>query len=365
LVYAVDCFTDTRLKVEAEIGSGRADRAGSVDVLLGDSVVWRWPAGSDDVGGRLTADVSLDRYDGESHELTIRCAGNDLELRITTLELSFHKELPDAAKAALVDPVSHRPLRYSRGRHDPPAGFVCSQDGSLRFSDRRLFDGGKPVSLHPYPPMAMDVIARHRDGLVLDYGAGLPSFHFRDVITADVVDAPGVDVVLDDGRLPFADGTFSAVLSLAVLEHVRDPFEYGAEVLRVLRDDGELYVDTAFIQHYHGWPHHYFNFTQMGLREVFSGRVHELEYGVQPYQSATLALIAVIADWLVALPGHLRAEAEAMPLRDFIAELRGNPYRNRLSSALGPEADRLISAGVYLHARKLPVIQVIPPQPGT
>jgi hypothetical protein len=90
----------------------------------------------------------------------------------------------------------------------------------------------------------------------------------------------------------------------------------------------------------------------MGVREVFGKQVEELGCGVQPYQSATLALNQVMADWLSALPTALRSEAESMPLGELIRELRGDPYRNRFTLALGAQTDKLISAGVYFHARK-------------
>jgi SAM-dependent methyltransferase len=49
---------------------------------------------------------------------------------------------------------------------------------------------------------------------------------------------------VDDGPLPFADGSFDVVLSFQVIEHVPDPDRYLAEARRVLTDDGVMIVAT-------------------------------------------------------------------------------------------------------------------------
>jgi SAM-dependent methyltransferase len=342
ITYSVDCFRDTRLKIVADVewpvsprparlGWRRpttdADDSRYVEIVADNSSVLRWsPTGGLPIPDTHREEISLGQLDGQSCELTLRCAGAGVKVGITTFELSFEKEMSQRARAALVGPA------------DP--------------GTRPPFDPDAPASLHAYSPIAMEMTARHRDGLLLDYGAGLPSFHFRNVVTADVMPAPGVDVVLSGDRLPFADETFDGVFSLAVLEHVPDPFKYGRELLRVLREGCELFVEGAFMQGYHAWPHHYFNTTQMGIRQVFAGYAEELACGVLPYQNATLALNEMMQDWLRALPDAVRPEAESMSVAELFAVLRGDPYNNRFSSALSPEADRLISAGVYFHGLK-------------
>ena len=55
---------------------------------------------------------------------------------------------------------------------------------------------------------------------------------------------PEVEAVYtrDPVRLPFPDSSFDAVLSLGVLEHVRDPEASLAEIHRVLRPGGRVYI---------------------------------------------------------------------------------------------------------------------------
>jgi SAM-dependent methyltransferase len=47
-----------------------------------------------------------------------------------------------------------------------------------------------------------------------------------------------------DGALPFADGTFDAVVSLEVVEHVEDQFAFLRELARVVRPGGRVIVTT-------------------------------------------------------------------------------------------------------------------------
>lgn len=66
-----------------------------------------------------------------------------------------------------------------------------------------------------------------------------------------VAGARGVEtalVDLDGDTLPFPDGRFDAVLSLEVVEHVRDPAAFASELARVLGPGGRLYLSTPNIR---------------------------------------------------------------------------------------------------------------------
>lgn len=121
-------------------------------------------------------------------------------------------------------------------------------------------------SQNPYGQQVIELIEQNRDGWVLDMGSGSPNKGFYNVVHLDLAAYDQVDVVTDGRALPFADETFDAILSEAVLEHVRDPDEYMAEVARVLKPGGRVRVDVAFLQPFHAYPDHYFNMTSSGLR---------------------------------------------------------------------------------------------------
>jgi ubiquinone/menaquinone biosynthesis C-methylase UbiE len=46
----------------------------------------------------------------------------------------------------------------------------------------------------------------------------------------------------DAKRLPFADGAFAAVMSNSIVHHIPEPAAVLAEVLRVLRPEGDLFI---------------------------------------------------------------------------------------------------------------------------
>jgi 2-polyprenyl-3-methyl-5-hydroxy-6-metoxy-1,4-benzoquinol methylase len=52
------------------------------------------------------------------------------------------------------------------------------------------------------------------------------------------------DVTEPDGKLPYADGSFSLVVSMDVVEHVSQPEPFVRELRRVLRPGGHLFLTT-------------------------------------------------------------------------------------------------------------------------
>ncbi len=58
----------------------------------------------------------------------------------------------------------------------------------------------------------------------------------------DAVD--GAHLIPEDGKLPYADASFHAVVSMDVIEHVVDPLPWLGEALRVLKPQGLLFLTT-------------------------------------------------------------------------------------------------------------------------
>ena len=83
------------------------------------------------------------------------------------------------------------------------------------------------VSRHGYDEITQSIIARHKDGLVLDCGAGSRPVYHDNVVNFEICAYESTDVRGVGERLPFRDGVFDAVVSLNVLEHVRAPFACG------------------------------------------------------------------------------------------------------------------------------------------
>jgi len=127
------------------------------------------------------------------------------------------------------------------------------------------------ISSHDYGPAALELIERHRDGLVLDAGAGLRRDDRPNVVTVEIFPFASTDVLAVNEALPFLDDTFDATISCAVLEHVKDPFAAARELVRVTKPGGTIYADVPFLQPYHGYPSHYYNMTSQGLANLFAG----------------------------------------------------------------------------------------------
>lgn len=125
--------------------------------------------------------------------------------------------------------------------------------------------------------VGVHLLSKLKPGMkVLDAGSGNREEQiFRDQIlatgasltTCDAKANDGVDHVVDLHALPFGDAEFDAVLSIQVLEHIRDPDRVCAEFFRVLRPGGLTVITVPQITHtlMDGMPPHYFNFTRYGL----------------------------------------------------------------------------------------------------
>lgn len=111
---------------------------------------------------------------------------------------------------------------------------------------------------------------------ILDYGCGVsPYKRFwpnASYIRADYLPGPGLDHILEEtGIVPENDQSFDLVLSTQVLEHLRKPNAYLAEVLRVLKPGGVFICTTHGVFPDHGCPYDFQRWTVDGLvRDVES-----------------------------------------------------------------------------------------------
>ena len=66
--------------------------------------------------------------------------------------------------------------------------------------------------------------------------------------------------------LQFPDNSFNAVVCWSVLEHVPHPQRAIAEMHRVLKPNGQIWVQLPFLFPYHADPHDFWRVTPNGLR---------------------------------------------------------------------------------------------------
>ncbi len=168
--------------------------------------------------------------------------------------------------------------------------FVFDYTGEER-KEKFGFDETEKVSSFFYDQMPLDIINSMPEGLILDCGAGFRPVYYENVVNYEIVPYPTTDVIGFAEDLPFADNSFDAVFSFAVLEHVKLPFQAAREMCRVLKPNGIMAVCAAFLQPRHGYPHHYFNMTDLGLKVLFEEEINvEKQYvnkGTAPISSLT------------------------------------------------------------------------------
>jgi SAM-dependent methyltransferase len=90
-----------------------------------------------------------------------------------------------------------------------------------------------------------------------------------ELVETDIALGPRTQLIVDAHSIPFADGSFDAVIAQAVLEHVADPIACVAEFHRVLKADGFVYAETPFMQQVHGGAYDFTRFTHLGYLRLF------------------------------------------------------------------------------------------------
>ncbi len=95
--------------------------------------------------------------------------------------------------------------------------------------------------------------------------------HHAEYVGFDYYPGPNVDVAGDAHRLSqLVEGRFDVVFSTAVFEHLAMPWVVAEEIARVLKPGGLLVLETHFSYSAHERPWHFFQFSDMGLRALFS-----------------------------------------------------------------------------------------------
>lgn len=206
------------------------------------------------------------------------------------------------------------------------------------------------VSAHIYDGIAQNIIKK--GGMVLDCGSGKKDLLFDNLVQMEIVDYENVDVLGVNQSLPFKDASFDAVFSLAVLEHVDQPFDCAAEIIRVLKPGGRLYVGVPFLQREHGYPHHYFGMTRMGLQRLFKDKI-DIESHCVPLSGHPIwALWMTLQSYRDGLEGEDRQNFHNLRVSDFLSssprDLLGEPWVQNLSE----EARWTIATTTQLIANK-------------
>lgn len=169
------------------------------------------------------------------------------------------------------------------------------------------------VSSNDYDHETIELI-NINSSFILDCGAGSRPVYYNNVVNYEIARYKSTDVVGVAEVLPFEDNSFDVVLSYAVLEHVKQPFVAASEIIRVLKPGGILRVQVPFLQPLHGFPSHYFNMTQYGIRALFEQFIDIDQQFV--VAGPVWTMYTLIRAWHGGLPVHKRTEFLDLKLRD-------------------------------------------------
>ena len=196
-----------------------------------------------------------------------------------------------------------------------------------------------------------------RDGVrVLNVGGGgrqfppgtLDVFVRQAIVNIDVERHPGVHVLADAARLPFASNTFGGALSTAVLEHVRRPGAAIAEMARVCAPGALIYIEAPFLQGYHASPNDYQRYTSSGMAELLRD-FDDVDVGVcvGPSSALSWVLRGYIKGVLSGFSRHRLRERAA----DFVAAWLTTPVKFLDRIVADRPAAEDLASGFYAFAR--------------
>lgn len=313
--------------------------------------------------------------------LTPECVGSPWELEVTVNDKAYRSPLGVApqpraleqfwnAKARRLERLEPL-LRCPRLLPSAPTAcggvldrdgdaLVCEHCGSRYDTSKLAFDflnedlrqlasveDTSNISSWGYDPLAVRMIEQCADGLVLDAGSGMKGGLYDNVVNLEIVDYPSTDVLGVGESLPFADATFDGALSLSVLEHVRDPFRCAAELARVVRPGGQVYVAVPFLQPYHGFPHHYYNMTLTGLENLLEPWFAIEESGTPPYGWPIWTLTWFLRSYAKGLPPEVAERFMQMRVADLLHD--GEQYlADDFVQQLSADATTELASGNYL-----------------
>ena len=289
-------FTDALVRMQCHPAGG------IVDIFIDDTPIMTvdlfQPEGSQMRTVRVAADLPLKR-----RRLAVRARGVS------------HPQAPD--RQVIVEEF----VLY--GPADPNSGF------------------GPPLPLNrgnPYSPYLDRWLDDLPPGeLVLEFGGGDRRRGRPGQINVEFLKFELADAYADIHSIPFADDTFGAVWSQAVFEHVANPFNAAAELVRVTRPGGLVMTEVAFMQPLHAVPYHFFNMTTWGVQELFrSCEVLECDW---------FGELSTTVEWLM--------RAVGLPTRVAPSELAELTERFRsYDSLISHDELRPAASAVYLVARK-------------
>ncbi len=211
-----------------------------------------------------------------------------------------------------------------------------------------LYDVCVPSELAVFPDIEVDLqpVRSLLRGKVLNAGAGsrdISRFVEGEVINLDLPSEDGkglADICGSVESIPIASSSFDVVISIGVLEHVKNPEAAVAEMFRVLRPGGRLILEIPFLQPEHKVPTDFQRYTRDGMIALATRHGFEVEV-IRGMFTVYHTLYWQVFIWL-----HLKSDLTYVLLRFLL--LRPLLFAARRSSTYSDQ----LSSGFQLVARK-------------
>ncbi len=152
-----------------------------------------------------------------------------------------------------------------------------------RFIDHKFLDPDVPMSKivsHSNFLSYLTEIGNHEGLKILEIGSrevtgksdARTRFSKAEYTGFDYYAGPNVDVVGDAHKLSeyFGDHKFDIIYSVAVFEHLAMPWVAAREISKLLKVGGIVFIETHFSYSSHERPWHFFQFSDMALKALFS-----------------------------------------------------------------------------------------------
>jgi SAM-dependent methyltransferase len=125
------------------------------------------------------------------------------------------------------------PLVRDRDLDDPATTSVKRRLVREKAFLRRIYDEWYAIIIGALPP-------GHKPVLELGSGPGFFAERHNGVIASEIFSCPGVQVVLDGGRLPFAEGSLGAIVMTDVFHHLPDVAAFFREATTCVAPGGRI-----------------------------------------------------------------------------------------------------------------------------
>lgn len=119
------------------------------------------------------------------------------------------------------------------------------------------------------------ILSSQPDAMIMNMGSAWVRLH-KQVFNLDLFMEPEVDVQGDILALPFEDSSIDAIVCTGVLEHVSDAYLAARELHRVMKPDGQAYIELPWMQGIHASPYDFQRWTPEGYKKLFKD--FEIDY---------------------------------------------------------------------------------------